>query len=609
MKPTPEQRAIFESQAEVIKIKAGAGTGKTTTLQGLAAIRPRARMLYLAFNKAIKEEAQRKFPRNVRAVTAHGLAYGQVGKYYGNEPNKLAGDVKPFQVLPEIKASLSSIPAALHNLYGGRVIETLKAFLISPDEEMTGKHVCVGASPGEKKHFAADRILEDAWMVWEKMVDLRHPLPMIHDGYLKLFQLEMPSLNYDTILLDEAQDTNPVTQALVEAQWGRKIYVGDEHQAIYGFRGASNAMALIEADEDHLLTGSFRFGRAIAEVANAILSAKGEVDLKLRGLGNASVVGPVKPHTPHTFISRGNSALFARAVQALEKNESFSFVGPLYNYRLDLIEQTHAMSMGRGVSDPFLKAFDDFEALEEYAQAMEDREWMGRCKLVTKYGNRIPSLVARIQSRAGTYPGPGSAQVVLTSAHRAKGLEFNHVIMADDFMDFYDEENGEWKDLAQASEREKEEVNLQYVAATRAKLGLEVGEKLARFLDHQASEQRKDAQAQGAEDAPAQPKVVSHPKPPRPSFPRPSYGRPQVGQANGGRPARLDSSSYATLDNPSKPHAPQRPARLPSSRPIVPPKASSTPNELTDETQAARQPSATLGRPRRIRTGSQDNKA
>lgn len=62
------------------------------------------------------------------------------------------------------------------------------------------------------------------------------------------------------------------------------MYVGDRHQAIYGFRGASNAMELIPSDETFYLTGSFRFGNEVAEVANRILDLKGDV-VHLRGLG------------------------------------------------------------------------------------------------------------------------------------------------------------------------------------------------------------------------------------------------------------------------------------------------------------------------------------
>lgn len=548
MKPTPEQIAIFQSQAEILKIKAGAGTGKTTTLRGLAATQSNSRMLYLAFNKAIKEEAQARFPRNVRAMTAHGLAYGRLGKYYGNIPNKLAGDLKPFHVLPEIKPSLSSIPPALHNLYGGRVIDTIKAFLVSPDFEMGEAHLSLGASPGEKKHFSGEQILQDAFRLWEMMIDTDHKLPMIHDGYLKLFQLEEPDLDYDVILLDEAQDTNPVTQALVERQWGRKVYVGDEHQAIYGFRGARNAMALIEADEEHFLTGSFRFGSGIARVANAILVAKGEQELRLRGLGKPSRVAPVDPRQPHTYISRGNSALFSRAVQALDANEQFAFVGPLYSYRLDLMEQTYGLMEGRNVSDPFLKAFSRFEELEEYAEALEDREWMGRCKLVSKYSRRIPYLVSQIQARAGTYPDHRRYQVVLTTAHRAKGLEFDRVILADDFMDFFDDEQATWKDLTEASEQEKEEVNLQYVAATRSRSCLEVGEKLERFLEHQfksmpaEEETTQPAPARvtptGRTQAPLPQPRTKAPRRPGASSSSSSFGRPQGLTNESARPGR-----------------------------------------------------------------------
>lgn len=493
MKPTDEQLVICDSHAHIMKVKAFAGTGKTTTLRGVAARNRDSKILYLAFNKAIKEEAQGKFVGNVRAMTAHGLAYASVGKLYGNTPNKLAmGDLKPFHVLPVIQAGIRRIPALAHNLYGARVIEAIKNYLISPDVDLNDDHVVVGTSPAEKKSFARDRILDDAQTVWAAMQDLKSPMPMTHDGYLKLFQRDMPMLGYDMIMVDEYQDTNPVLQALVDIQSCRKIYVGDEHQAIYGFRGARNAMASAQADEEYVLTGSFRFGPEIAALANAMLDAKGET-VALRGLGATSKLAAIPPGMAHTFIARGNAALFARAVAAVDKHEAFAFVGPLGNYRLDLIEQAFRLSNKEKVNDPFLKAFDTYEALEEYGEVMEDREVAGRCRLVNKYGKRVPALVGMISSRAGTYPSnPKGAHVILTSAHRAKGLEFPHVQLADDFMDFYDDELSMWKDLSQADARDREEVNLQYVAATRAQTTLEMGEKLQTFWEH-AKAQAADA--------------------------------------------------------------------------------------------------------------------
>ncbi|PKS77787.1 UvrD-helicase domain-containing protein, partial [Klebsiella pneumoniae] len=99
------------------------------------------------------------------------------------------------------------------------------------------------------------------------------PFPMVHDGYLKLYQLSHPnlSLRYQVILFDEAQDANPVTSDIVIRQRSRTILVGDVHQQIYLFRGANDAMnnpRFSNADQLYL-THSFRFGPNVAMVANA----------------------------------------------------------------------------------------------------------------------------------------------------------------------------------------------------------------------------------------------------------------------------------------------------------------------------------------------------
>src|SRR6201991_4960821 len=83
MNLTKEQIAIVQSSGD-IKINAVAGSGKTTTLIEYARARPGEKILYLAFNRAVKLEAERKFAEkgasNVRVETAHSLAFTQVIK-------------------------------------------------------------------------------------------------------------------------------------------------------------------------------------------------------------------------------------------------------------------------------------------------------------------------------------------------------------------------------------------------------------------------------------------------------------------------------------------------------------------------------------------------
>jgi superfamily I DNA/RNA helicase len=83
VEPTEEQlaaRDVFVAGSELALI-AGAGTGKTSTLALMAGATCR-RGLYVAFNKAIADEARKRFGANVDCRTAHSLAHRAVGRDY-----------------------------------------------------------------------------------------------------------------------------------------------------------------------------------------------------------------------------------------------------------------------------------------------------------------------------------------------------------------------------------------------------------------------------------------------------------------------------------------------------------------------------------------------
>ena len=61
-------------------VLSASGTGKTTTLVKYAEQRPHLRFLYVAFNKSVASEAQRRFPANVVCKTVHSMAYADVGR-------------------------------------------------------------------------------------------------------------------------------------------------------------------------------------------------------------------------------------------------------------------------------------------------------------------------------------------------------------------------------------------------------------------------------------------------------------------------------------------------------------------------------------------------
>ena len=82
------------------------------------------------------------------------------------------------------------------------------------------------------------------------------------------------SLKHDVLLVDEAQDLSPAVASVVLAQTRMPvILVGDPHQAIYGFLGATNALSvtnIVEMASKRRPAGS---GGAITSTAAASLSA------------------------------------------------------------------------------------------------------------------------------------------------------------------------------------------------------------------------------------------------------------------------------------------------------------------------------------------------
>ena len=74
MNLTKEQSTIVEhvkANTGLTKTSAEAGSGKTTLLTAISKALPEGKGLYLAYNKSVATEAQRKFPKWVSCSTTH----------------------------------------------------------------------------------------------------------------------------------------------------------------------------------------------------------------------------------------------------------------------------------------------------------------------------------------------------------------------------------------------------------------------------------------------------------------------------------------------------------------------------------------------------------
>ncbi len=467
---------MVRSRARRLAVQAGAGAAKTTTVGAYAEARHGVRVLYLAFNKAIQLEAASRMPANVTCRTTHSLAWRQACRLFGERAAERVGATYPSTVARALGCGALVASAAL---------QVIQRWCGSLDERIDMQHV-----PPDVAMRLADPsvVVRVAREVWQRMTDARErDIRLPHDGYLKLFQMERPVLRgHDLIAVDEAQDLNPCTFDIVRGQSMPIVMVGDSAQAIYSFRGATNALALFDAQERLPLTRSFRFGRGIASLANALLSNfKDDFSAPLVGAGEPQETR-LSIDTRRTFavIARTNAAVFEEAVAFLPLNRRYHFVGGTEGYKLEKILDAYLLWVGERsqVREPYLRSFGSFDDLCELAEDSDDPELKHLVRVVQDYGLRVPGLVEEIKSRHGELDKASWPQfdgIFLCTAHKAKGLEFEQVWLADDYMRFF--EDG--REL-EPDEVEQEEINILYVAFTRARAAIRLCASFEEWLLH-----------------------------------------------------------------------------------------------------------------------------
>ncbi|XP_030004881.1 F-box DNA helicase 1 isoform X2 [Sphaeramia orbicularis] len=516
---THEQQQILSHDIHkdhVVKIMAFAGTGKTTTLVKYAEQRPDLRFLYVAFNKSVATEATRRFPRNVACKTVHSLAFKDVGIRY-HIGKKLTSNLNAFvinSVLPKGRGGF---------LKSKIVLTTLNTFMASVDPAITTSHVpsTYRTNRNTKGYIDSDEkvlFARDTEVIWTKMKDLREKRHeahyMTHDGYLKLWQLQKPCLSnqYDAIFIDEAQDCTPVVLDILLSQRCGKILVGDPHQQIYTFKGAVNALQDVDHTHIFYLTQSFRFGAEIAYVGAAILKVCKKVQKILVGgrqkggvsddtavrVAEAVRTGVSLCRGKTAILSRCNFTVFTEAVRLTDINPQcrIHFVGGVRGIGLDkindiwkLMQKAQPGAQGANeqaicIRDPLIRSFAKkmgFWGLKAYATQTEDRELEGKLSIVEKYRHRIPALVERFTMCSEE--DFLKADFILGTVHKAKGMEFDTVMVTDDFVKVPSSWHNvhHFPDFSFAQDPE-DEWNLLYVAVTRARTSLIITRNIHRIL-------------------------------------------------------------------------------------------------------------------------------
>jgi superfamily I DNA/RNA helicase len=287
------------------------------------------------------------------------------------------------------------------------------------------------------------------------------------------------------LIVDECQDLNRAQQELVMMQGHQIICVGDVNQAIYGFAGADSVS--MERLEKTLgenggvdvmpLTMTRRCGRKVVELAQNLVPTYKAADTNPEGLVRDAKTDAVLDELEQTAkkaekttmaLCRTNAPLVSLAFRLLRREVPVFIRGKdIGDGLIKLVEKVAGKSNSL---DTMIAGLEDYASKEEAkirkrfkygaedkVVALEDkvdciRVLASDCENVTDLTNKLARLFQDKDS--------GKTMVLLSSVHKAKGLEADNVyIYRPELLPhpkLLEKKNGQ------------QEFNLQYVAYTRA---------------------------------------------------------------------------------------------------------------------------------------------
>lgn len=489
MNLTEEQKQVIDSTGN-IKINAVAGSGKTTTLVEYVKARqqPDKKFLYLAFNASVKKHVSAKFNslgiQNVRVETAHSLAYKHIvrKRSYQIAQNYRLNDLVSILDIRHRDSMLTFLVAGHIKKFAAYYCNT------SAEKVQDLEYLSTIADPMARA-FAEqyyEQIEYGTRIFLTKM--LRGEIPVTHDFYLKMFQLSNPALKYDYILFDEGQDASPCMLDVFLRQNGNKIIVGDTNQQIYSWRYAVNSLETVKGFTELSLTQSFRLDSELAELSQNILGWKNLLDsssfnLRIRGISGRTGI------KTRATIARTNLRLLTKAI---ELSTGYSGIGKIY-FEGNIASYTYAgegaslydvLNLQQGnyhlIKDDLIREMKGIPELKEYADRSEENELNMLIDIVEEYGTELPSHIRRLKEKHVQDCDREDADMVFSTVHRCKGMEYDEVTIEKDFVseDVIIRQSKSGKPDKIALDALNEEINLLYVAVTRARCKLKIPEEL-----------------------------------------------------------------------------------------------------------------------------------
>lgn len=513
--PTPQQAEIIETVGNEpetsIMVDSRAGSAKTTTIEMAAAhISPSISTLAVAFNKRIAEELAARLPPHVVCKTMNALGHQA---WYGAIRRRLTLNAdKMFQITKavtesdatfasldrdeqqELFSSILALSRAAKSVGLVPVGAPMMRTGLVPDDDESWEIMAFDKGidldrDGLIIYFARHAVLRSIRMAYESEIDFDDQIYMS-----VLFGGVFP--RFHTVIVDEAQDLSPMNHMMLRKCCStRLIAVGDPYQAIYAFRGAdSNSMTTLMNHWQFRrlgLTNSFRVPHNVSrrqrdhvpdfashETVNQGIVVHWPADIKgqqseAARAGDAPQVWSISDVPREgAILCRNNAPLLALAFTFIKNRRPVKVLGNdigagLARLLIKVAKRNERLPLEevRPLIDAwFAEELEKLKDKESRQDVLRDRrdsllvlvEASG-CATVGEASRFIKDLFAD-QKNTG---------LVLSSGHKAKGLEWHWVMHLDP-----------WRIPSKQAKRQMDlgnpapmmqEKNLRYVIETRTK--------------------------------------------------------------------------------------------------------------------------------------------
>lgn len=462
-----EATTVYDFTIEATRNFVANGTISHNTTTAVAALEfiPRGTTaLFLAFNKSIAEEIKHRVPRNIDVKTYHGFGFMTLAKSLGKmllEPSKLDGVVR--QIVPEHHQRKAVAPVK-------KLVSLAKANLTRDVDvifDLAEHHGMTVKDEGKFRDSIGKWVLP-ALDLCSEIGEQQNIIDFDDMCWLPIeLGLDFPTFKF--VMVDEVQDTNPVQSKLVEnavGNAGRILSIGDDFQSIYGWRSADVDAIPKMVEKFSMQTLSlpvtYRCPAKVVALAQQIVP-----DIQARpGAPDGIVEYPAYPDVAK--LVRPGDMVLSRTVASLVEifleivalgkpavlrgrdlgKNLINLVERFEVQTIDALLQKLAQFREREITrhmkkkriELAMRVVDDTEALEALSSGLAT----------------VDELVQRI-TRIFSDEVKG---VVLSTIHRAKGLEADRVvILRPDLLPH---------PMAQQLWEIKQEMNLKYVAITRA---------------------------------------------------------------------------------------------------------------------------------------------